>query len=63
MKTEGFQALWKGFVPCLLAVPGTGIYFLSYEKLKKMMQLKKSNDEPRHWTETVKYMLAGGLSG
>jgi hypothetical protein len=38
-KEEGIKGFWKGVTPQLMATPGTGIYFFTYEYLKKWMEI------------------------
>jgi len=40
LKNEGIGGLWKGFAPNMLGTPGTGIYFYTYEYLKKWMEIQ-----------------------
>ena len=42
-KEEGIKGFWKGVTPQLMATPGTGIYFFTYEYLKKWMEIQDNN--------------------
>ena len=40
MNAEGLRGFYKGFLPGLLRdVPGTGAYFWTFQKLKKIYEL------------------------
>ena len=43
LKDEGIRGFWKGITPQILATPGTGIYFFTYEYLKKWMEIQDNN--------------------
>jgi hypothetical protein len=42
-KEEGIKGFWKGVTPQLMATPGTGIYFFTYDYLKKWMEIQDNN--------------------
>ena len=40
IRHEGISGLWKGFMPNMLGTPGTGIYFCTYEYIKRHFKIE-----------------------
>ena len=64
IRTEGFSALYKGFLPlCIRDTPGWAAYFCTNEVLKEAMGVGDNSGDDWNKISLLKRMWCGGVAG